>query len=311
MSQERNINVFCRIKPIMPIENNYPEEEKSNFLNIVSDTTIKIDNKESFNFSKVFDIKTPEQEIYENSTKNMITNAFQGKTRSIICYGHCCTGKTKTIEQIISNTMKDIFKSDISKYSLKISYFEYYLNEISDLLNKRTNLGVYENSIKDLSMSEIKSFDMFNELYNKAKKNRMDLHKEITKSKMYTNVFNSHSVLTLNIFKENTNSLGKIFFIDLGGKTKIPKSVCPSGINLKEVTTLNTSLDNFNGVIRSLSKKQNTTFSQDKFLKVIKPCFDKESYLSVIIHCANLKMYKNETTQTLEMSKHFKKLAYI
>ena len=239
----------------------------------------------------------------------MITNAFQGKTCSVICYGHCCTGKTKTIEQIIFNTMKDIFKLDISKYSLKISYFEYYLNEISDLLNKKSNLGVYENSIKVLTKPEIKSFEMFNELYNKAKKNRIDLHKEIRKSKMNSTVFNSHSVLTLNIFKDNKNLFGKIFFIDLGGKTKFAKSVCPNGINLKEVTSLNTSLDNFNGVIRSLSKKENTTFSQDKFLKVIKPIFDKDSYFSVIIHCANLKIYKNETSQTLEMCKHFKKLA--
>lgn len=215
------------------------------------------------------------------------------------------------MEQIISNTIKDIFKSDISKYSLKISYFEYHLNELTDLLNKKTNLVVYGNQIKDLSMSEIKSFDMFNELYNKAKKNRIDLHKEVNKSKMNSSIFYSHSVLTLNIFTENNNLFGKIFFIDLGGKTKIIDGVAVSGLHLKEVTTINTSLDNFNLLIRSLSKKENTTFSQDKFLKVIKPCFDKDSYLSLIIHCANLRKYKNEILQTLEMCKHFKKLLYI
>lgn len=88
MSQERNTNLFLRIRPLIPFENIFPEEEKTNFLNIVSDTTIKADNKESFTFDKIFDINTPEQEIYENSTKNLITNAFKGKICSIICYGY-------------------------------------------------------------------------------------------------------------------------------------------------------------------------------------------------------------------------------
>ena len=53
----------------MPVENNYPEEEKSNILNVVSDTTIKVDNKESFNFSKVFDINTPEKKFMQIQPK--------------------------------------------------------------------------------------------------------------------------------------------------------------------------------------------------------------------------------------------------
>jgi len=33
--------------------------------------------------------------------------------------------------------MKEIFKSDKSNYTLKISYFECYLNELIDLLDKK------------------------------------------------------------------------------------------------------------------------------------------------------------------------------
>ena len=48
--------------------------------------------------------------------------------------------------------MKEIFKSDNSKYTFKISYFEFYLNELIDLLDKKTNLVVNENGIKDLTL---------------------------------------------------------------------------------------------------------------------------------------------------------------
>ena len=75
--------------------------------------------------NKIFKEETPEQEIFLHSTANIINNAFNGNTCSIICYGSCCTGKSTTLEQIISNTMKEIFKSDISKYTLNISFMEY------------------------------------------------------------------------------------------------------------------------------------------------------------------------------------------
>ena len=274
-------------------------------MSINSDKTVNLENNKSFKFNRIFDIDVSEQEIFTHSTQDLIKNAFNGKICSIISYGYNCTGKTYTMEQIISNTMKEIFKSDKSKYTLKISYIEFYLNELIDLLDKKTNLVVNEIGIQDLTLLEVKNLEMFNELYNKGKKNRIDLHSGNNKHKMNIKVFNSSSVLTLNIFKDNNVLLGKIFFIDLGGKTKL---LSPGGIGFKEGTSLNTSLDNFNEVIKSLSKKKNLTFRQDKFLRSIKQCFDKKSYLTFIFHCVNLKRYKNENLQTLEMSKFVQKI---
>ena len=197
----------------MPIENIIPEEEKSSIINIKSDNTVNLENNKSFKFDRIFDIGVSEQEIFTHSTKDLIKNAFNGKICSIICYGYNCTGITYTTEQIITNAMKEIFKSDKSNYTLKISYFEFYLNELIDLLDKKTNLVVNENGIKDLTLLEVKNLEMFNEIYNKGKTNRIDLHYGNNKHKMNTNVFNSSSVLTLNIFKDNNILLGKIFFL--------------------------------------------------------------------------------------------------
>ena len=98
MSQDKKVNLFLRLRPLIPIESNLPEEEKSNVLNINSDNTVTIENNKSFNFDKIFNIDVPEQEIFTHSTQNLINNAFNGKICSIICYGYNCTGKTYTME---------------------------------------------------------------------------------------------------------------------------------------------------------------------------------------------------------------------
>lgn len=309
MSQESKsqLKLYLRLRPFTPFEQNYSKEEQKGIIIIDSENEINIESTRKFVFDKIFKEETPEQEIFLHSTANIINNAFNGNTCSIICYGSCCTGKSTTLEQIISNTMKEIFKSDISKYTLNISFMEYYLNEWTDLLNKKTNLSINNDTIKDLTMLNIDSLKEFNELYSIGKKNRVDLHQKSTKY-MMTRVFYSHSILILNIFKDNT-LFGKIFFIDLGGSSgAISKNISPTDIHLKEITSLNNSINNFEQAIKSLSKKQKCTFRQDKFLRVIKQCFDNDCYLSFIIHCANLKMYKRDIMKTLEISKYIKNI---
>ena len=287
MSQESKsqLKLYLRLRPFTPFEQNYSKEEQKGIIIIDSENEINIESTRKFVFDKIFKEETPEQEIFLHSTANIINNAFNGNTCSIICYGSCCTGKSTTLEQIISNTMKEIFKSDISKYTLNISFMEYYLNEWTDLLNKKTNLSINNDTIKDLTMLNIDSLKEFNELYSIGKKNRVDY-----------------------IFKDNT-LFGKIFFIDLGGSSgAISKNISPTDIHLKEITSLNNSINNFEQAIKSLSKKQKCTFRQDKFLRVIKQCFDNDCYLSFIIHCANLKMYKRDIMKTLEISKYIKNI---
>lgn len=307
MLQEPNLNVnlFLRLRPYMPVEYPSSEEEKRKVINIDSDTTISFKGK-IFHFDKIFDIETPEKEIFTNSTANLLNNALNGKTCTVICYGYACTGKTKTIEQIISNTMKEIFKSDISKYTLEVSFYEYHLDEWIDILNKKRNLKVNNGTIEDLTMVKIDSFDKFNKIYSKGKRNQFDLHQENNKHKMNSSVYNSHSILTLNIFKDNNTLLSKIFFIDLMSWAKIDSS-CSKGLNFKEISSLNNSLLNLEDAIKSLAKKQ-IFIPKDKFLKVIKQCFDNDCYISFIMHCANLKRYKNDINHTLEISEFINRL---
>ena len=153
-------------------------------------------------------------------------------------------------------------------------------------------------------MLKINSLNKFNQLYNKGKRNRIDLHKD--NNNKLSIIFNSHSVLTLNIFKDNNTLLSKIFFIDLMSWTKNASS-CSKELNFKEISSLNNSLLNLEDAIKSLAKKQ-IFIQKDKFLKVIKQCLDNNCYISFIMHCANLKMYKNDIKHTLEISEYINRL---
>ena len=138
MSQEEELklNLFLRLRPLLFIEQNYPLEERNEIIKIDSDKAINIENKQIYYFDKIFNANTPEEEVCSMTTSKIINNAMNGITSSIICYGGVCTGKTLTMEQIISYTLKEIFKSGISKYNLRISFIEYYL-KWTDILNKK------------------------------------------------------------------------------------------------------------------------------------------------------------------------------
>ena len=310
MKQETELkfNLFLRLRPRIPIEQNYSQEETINIIKIDSNKAINLENKQIFYFDKIFNPETEENEICTNTTSKVINNALNGITSSIICYGGNCTGKTYTMEKIIPNAMKEIFISDLSKYNLRISFMEYYLNEWTDLLNKKTNLVINNGEFKDLTLLKINNFDEFNQLYNKGKRNRLDLHKENNNRMMNINVYYSHSILTLNIFKDNNTLFSKIFFIDLGSRTKGNMSFTQNRKDFKEVTSMNNSLSNFEDTIKALAKKQVCTFRQDKFLQIFKQCFDNKCYLSFIMHCADLKKYKADTMITLDLAKSIKRL---
>ena len=138
MSQEEELklNLFLRLRPLLFIEQNYPLEERNEIIKIDSDKAINIENKKIYYFNKIFNANTPEEEVCSMTTSKIINNALNGITSSIISYGGVCTGKTLTMEQIISYTLKEIFKSGISKYNLRISFIEYYL-KWTDILNKK------------------------------------------------------------------------------------------------------------------------------------------------------------------------------
>ena len=45
--------LFLRFRPLMPLENIIPEEEKSSIINIKSDNTVNLENNKYFKFDRI------------------------------------------------------------------------------------------------------------------------------------------------------------------------------------------------------------------------------------------------------------------
>ena len=104
------------------------------------------DTKEyNYNFDYIFDQKSEQNEVYQNSTSFLVKNIFEGFNSTILAYGSTGSGKTytmfgnednpgiifRTINQILNN-MEDNGINLL--YDLQISFIEIYNESIYDLL---------------------------------------------------------------------------------------------------------------------------------------------------------------------------------
>lgn len=112
-----------------------------------------------FTFDHVYDQDNTQEEVYQQSAKQVVLSCLQGYNAAIIAYGQTGTGKTYTMEGelqgplrgIIPRTVEDIFTyiendpEPSSKYLVRASYLQIYNEVISDLLKpEKTNLMIRE-----------------------------------------------------------------------------------------------------------------------------------------------------------------------
>ncbi len=115
------------------------------------------DNKpaRSFYFDNVYDSKTKQETVFNETALPIIESVMQGYNGTIFAYGQTGTGKTHTMEGtgddigIIPRSFSKIFemikqKSKNTSYLVRVSYLEIYLEKIRDLLNKTKELNYLE-----------------------------------------------------------------------------------------------------------------------------------------------------------------------
>ena len=108
-----------------------------------------------FQFDRVFDQDSQQQELFETCTKNLVLGCFQGYNATILAYGQTGSGKTHTMgtgstiglsyEQIgiVPRVFDFIFseienrkkQSDFNQYSVKVQFLEIYGDDLHDLLD--------------------------------------------------------------------------------------------------------------------------------------------------------------------------------
>lgn len=110
-------------------------------------------------FDKVFKPNASQEKVYNEAAKSIVSDVLAGYNGTIFAYGQTSSGKTHTMEGVMSDPQKqgiiprivnDIFNHIYSmevnlEFHIKVSYYEIYMDKIRDLLDvTKINLSVHE-----------------------------------------------------------------------------------------------------------------------------------------------------------------------
>ncbi|KAF8075393.1 hypothetical protein N665_1097s0002 [Sinapis alba] len=316
-----NIRVFCRVRPLLPGENNGDEGKTISYpasLELLGRGIDLMQNaqKHSFTFDKVFVPNTSQEDVFIEISQ-LVQSALDGYKVCIFAYGQTGSGKTYTMmgkpgnaeeKGLIPRCLEQIFETRQSlraqgwKYELQVSMLEIYNETIRDLLstNKeavRTENGVspQKHAIKhdahgnthvaELTILDVKSSREVSFLLDHAARNR-----SVGKTQMNEQSSRSHFVFTLRISGVNESTeqqvQGVLNLIDLAGSERLSKSGS-TGDRLKETQAINKSLSSLGDVIFALGKKEDhVPFRNSKLTYLLQPCLGGDSKTLMFVNIA-------------------------
>ncbi|KAJ2846508.1 hypothetical protein IWW36_004321, partial [Coemansia brasiliensis] len=205
------IKVVCRVRPFLKSET--PDEsvavESSSLLRVTNPRDSSKDVK--FNFDSCYGPGIGQEAIYKNDVRPLVETVFNGLSATVFCYGVTGAGKTHTIQGteaepgIIPRAMEHIFKHqerDAFDYDIRVSYYEIYKEAVFDLFRSRdtmppAGLPIREDAnrrifIAGLSEKKVTSYEQFEQLYQKACRNR-----RTASTKLNNHSSRSHAILTV------------------------------------------------------------------------------------------------------------------
>lgn len=100
-------------------------------------------------FDRVFKPNASQEKVYNEAAKAIVKDVLGGYNGTIFAYGQTSSGKTHTMEGVLSDNeymgiipriVNDIFNyiytiDEAIEFHIKVSYFEIYLDKIRDLLD--------------------------------------------------------------------------------------------------------------------------------------------------------------------------------
>ena len=244
-----NILVTVRCRPLSKKESDLSSVESVKILNgnvvhITDEINSNNNNKnkksqirdQQFYYDFAFDKNTSQKDVYENSTKFLISNVLNGYNATVFAYGATGSGKTYTMigtdtnPGIMPRCVIDIFNNinknlSNNKYEININFFEIYNENIRDLLsNNNNNLDIREEPAKGIVINnitniEIKDTSTFFENILKGNNNRTT---ESTNSNETSS--RSHAILQINLYykdlEKNEKFRSKFMLVDLAGSER-------------------------------------------------------------------------------------------
>ena len=311
-----NVRVVCRVRPLNSKERALGGEQSITFPkpNVISLLGAY------YPFDRVFEPHSTQYDVYEFTAKPIIKDVLNGFNGTIFAYGQTASGKTHTMEgdlsdpdlygitpRIVDDIFDYIYNMDPAsnvEFTLKVSYFEVYNEEIRDLLDlTKGKLSIHEDRsgkpyVKGLSDHAVATPEEVMELIDDGKSNR---HVSVTNMNEHSS--RSHSVFIFQVCQENIESkrklLGKLYLVDLAGSEKAKKTGA-EGNTLNEAKSINMSLLCLGNVIEGLvMKKSHISYRDSKLTRILQESLGGNARTTIAICCSPSSFNELESKNTI------------
>lgn len=320
-----NIRVICRVRPFNQKEK---DEGGERCVSIPQPNSIVLQSK-PYNFDSVLAEDSTQEQAYEIAAKPIVNDVLNGINGTIFAYGQTASGKTFTMEGVLDDPVyegilpriiNDIFlhienmDPDVNiEFTLKVSYFEIYNEEIQDLIdNSKRKLSIHEDKdhrpyVKGLSTHSVSSPDEVLEIIEFGKSNR-----HIAVTDMNEHSSRSHSVFKLQVTQEDGETKrklnGSLYLIDLAGSEKAQKTGA-EGQTFQEAKKINLSLLMLGNVIKALvDKAKHIPYRDSKLTRILQESLGGNSRTTVVICCSPSSFNESETRSTLQFGARAKNI---
>lgn len=285
---------------------------------------LKKQNKHlQFIFDSVFEQTSTNKDVFEGSTKNLITNLLDGYNCSVFAYGATGAGKTHTMlgnkedPGITYLTVAKLF-SEIEKQSghrefkLNVSYLEIYNENVQDLLHKSGQLHLREDGrcgviVAGLKPISIRGAEELLLLLAEGNRNR-------TQHPTDANKESSRSHAVFQVYIEMINKLDsqvqrvKLSMIDLAGSERASATGC-KGVRFKEGANINKSLLALGNCINNLADgTKYVPYRDSKLTRLLKDSLGGNCHTVMIANIGPSSFTYEDTYNTLRYANRAKKI---
>lgn len=349
MELQGNIRVFCRVRPIQPVElkseqstlavsfRDNDHESLDLFVGSeAGDKAHQIGQKHAFEFDHVFQPESSQEQVFEQ-TRALVVSALDGFNVCIFAYGQTGSGKTHTMEGpehdrgVNFRALRELFSlrddrmaAENFECSMKLSILEVYNEAIVDLLegNGRPSGAASPSAIKGLDVRVGKNGVYVENLIEVEVNDESDVlnlmrlghsHRSVGSHDFNEHSSRSHLVLSITIEtgikSESRRRFSKMHLIDLAGSERVSKTAA-SGQRLKEAQNINRSLSALGDVIAALgANSKHVPYRNSKLTFLLQDSLSGNSKVLMFVNISPVQWNAWETLCSLNFASRCRSVA--
>ena len=338
--QEMQMLVAVRMRPLWQKEDDAGDQRcvsvlQGKVVNVIDPWYDEVLNpnrqkEKRYAFDIVFDDDVGQLEVFEKTSKGLVSGVLDGYNASVFAYGATGAGKTHTmlgsLEEpgIMVKTLHEIYGAmaadfQDSKFKVTLSYVEIYNEMIKDLLAPEgIDLKLNEDPVRGMVVQGVTEFgastaDEILELLHRG-----NLHRTVEPTAANQVSSRSHAVLQVTIEQSERTAhvtgnvrIGKLSMVDLAGSERASKTD-NKGARLKEGANINRSLLALGNCINALADKTkkvaHVPYRDSKLTRLLKDSLGGNCRTVMIASISPSHRQFEETVNTLKYANRAKNL---